>query len=387
MELKYYYFSLAYSCLQIKKFYQYNEIVANDNGISLVMDTLKLPYESVRQLPDKLNNLPKGLWAYPKVLSYSMQEEPFIHVDNDVYIWERFPKEFESADLVAQNIEVPISVYRDGINAIKKYFPVYPQWLNSYSHYSKQEFIGANAGVIGGNDIEFLRRYADCAVKAIDDNSGLWSMEDTPSLGNTNVVYEQLLFYHMAIKEQKHITTLFDGKDNGQYQSLYNFDDVPYDSTYIHCLGECKKKIEICKKLEYRLCADYYEYYNRIVSLLNVPSVEDTIEFRRFFRSYEVLKKIDNKYSILELPVSLSPNQKIKKIGDKYFRLSNGKYCRLSAWSLFLPLFYESTLTGKDLCDKIMSSYMGTHLAEDYVRDNVYRMIYQYLLNDWLEIV
>ena len=34
-------------------------------------------------------DIPRSLWAYPKIITYSLQEQPFLHIDNDVFFWER----------------------------------------------------------------------------------------------------------------------------------------------------------------------------------------------------------------------------------------------------------------------------------------------------------
>ena len=56
----------------------------------MLIDKLGLPYTNVFCDLDKLNGYHTQLWALPKLHTYTQQETSFLHVDSDVFIWEKF---------------------------------------------------------------------------------------------------------------------------------------------------------------------------------------------------------------------------------------------------------------------------------------------------------
>lgn len=97
------YMSWALSCLQLKQFYDEIELVTDSEGADLLINKLHLPYTSCLTILDKLKNENPAIWALGKIAAYEVQQEPFIHVDGDIYIWKPFPKRIEEAGIVAHN--------------------------------------------------------------------------------------------------------------------------------------------------------------------------------------------------------------------------------------------------------------------------------------------
>lgn len=83
----YFYMSWALSCLKFKEIYNEIELVTDINGKHLLYDILELPYTNVVTKLDDLNDYNHNLWALGKLYAYKLQQEPFIHVDSDVFAW------------------------------------------------------------------------------------------------------------------------------------------------------------------------------------------------------------------------------------------------------------------------------------------------------------
>lgn len=86
-EKTFYYMSWALSCLKLKEFYNSVELFTDKKGKEFLIDRLQLPYDKVNIVLDDLNEFNSRLWALGKIYTYSIQHEPFIHVDGDVYIY------------------------------------------------------------------------------------------------------------------------------------------------------------------------------------------------------------------------------------------------------------------------------------------------------------
>lgn len=81
------------------------------NGYKVFVDLLQLPYTDVKIQYDNLR-YPDIHWAYPKMQTYSQQDEPFIHVDGDAHLPNRLSASMESGALIAQNMEIGTQYYK-----------------------------------------------------------------------------------------------------------------------------------------------------------------------------------------------------------------------------------------------------------------------------------
>jgi len=259
---KYNYMSWALSCLQFGKFYNNIELITDSIGKEILIDQLKLPYTKVHVLLDKLNHYHPGLWAIGKLYTYSIQTEPFLHVDGDAYIWERFSTEIENSGLVAQNLEVNFSHYRNSLEGIQNNFSYIPECLSK--HNLNDDINAINAGVFGGNDIEFIQEYTKSAFKFIDKN--ISSLEKI-SIGLFNMVYEQFLFYKL-VKERKKSITYVTKNTTDEFEGLAEFSGVSKITKFIHVVGKYKYFSQTGENIARHLLLDYPEYYFRIEGLL-----------------------------------------------------------------------------------------------------------------------
>ena len=96
--------SMAYSCLTISKVYPELEIYTDDYGLQLLGEELCLPYKVFHADLNAID-LDPALWAYAKMFTYSLQQESFLHVDNDIFIWGVFPDEIIKARVACQNMK------------------------------------------------------------------------------------------------------------------------------------------------------------------------------------------------------------------------------------------------------------------------------------------
>lgn len=118
--------SWALSCLQLRKYYKEVTLYADSTAANMLIDTLALPYTNVVCDLDKLNNYNTQLWALPKLHAYANQESPFLHVDGDVFIWERFDEKLLCGSLIAQNEEAATDYYERILESLESelsYFP------------------------------------------------------------------------------------------------------------------------------------------------------------------------------------------------------------------------------------------------------------------------
>jgi len=265
-ERKYNYFSWALSCLQLSKYYKEIELVTDELGKFILIDKLQLPYTGVSVSLNKLDDYDASLWALGKVYAYSLQDTPFLHVDSDIFIWKKFDDRIDSAALTAQNQENRSLEYTQTFREICQKFAYVPEYLKELEG---QKYIPcSNAGIIGGNDIGFFKTYTSEIFRFIDENRESISA-NVKQLNSAyiNVVYEQIIYRHLAKKKEKRITYLFpDHVDVPGYIGFFHA--VNANGGFVHCLGSYKQNRLVYRIMEIKLKTLYPEYYHRIVDLI-----------------------------------------------------------------------------------------------------------------------
>lgn len=261
---KYYYISLTLSCLKLLEFYDKVELYTDQFGKKLLIDSLKLPYTNYHTALDNLSELySEYLWTVGKLFVYGLQTEPFLHVDNDIFIWSRFDQRIEEADLVAQNPEVNQSYYKPVVDSLMKSFTL-PKWLIKELGL-KEKIVVSNTGVVGGNNFEFFKHYSNEALSLINANTGNLKYV---SIGAFSVFAEQYLFCSLADSLNLNVEYLFNRFiDYKADPVLVRFEEIPYRNTYIHPVGS-KQNYHLNKSVELTLRHEYPDYYFKLIRLL-----------------------------------------------------------------------------------------------------------------------
>lgn len=279
--------SWTLSCLCLKENYDDVVLYTDSIGYSLFYEYLQLPYKDIIIQYDNLN-CHRNLWAYPKLLTYSIQDKPFLHIDGDVYLPNKLPQRIEDGSLVGQNKEIGTSYYKHMMNEIMKSSISIPELL--LEELKKDSISSYNAGIIGGYDIKFIKEYCKDAFEFIKINN-LNNIDSSSVNINLNILFEQILFYCLVSKDKRKVSTLIKEKvkDNGysydRFCNFYSFNK----SDLIHVIGGHKRNERICELLSRTLLHKYPEYYKRIIEL--------------FPTKHKRLQQIENKLSV-EKPIS-----------------------------------------------------------------------------------
>jgi len=264
LSYEYHWLGWILSCNQLRKFYDVVELYTDAFGYEILIEKLRLPYTKVHVVLDEVNEYPKDLWAIAKIKTYELQDEPFLHIDGDVFIWNKFPQELMSSSLIAQNLENTTDYYREMWNEIVPHLNFIPGDI--YNYHKGLISLGCNMGIIGGNDVDFFREYTKKSFEFVDKNKEAWN---DVNLFNFNIFFEQELFYEMASINKKQINYLFDEVwEDNSYLGLANFRDIPHKRFYLHLLGSFKRRFTTCKNLETYVIKEYPEFYLNLKNLI-----------------------------------------------------------------------------------------------------------------------
>jgi hypothetical protein len=246
-------------------------LVTDTEGARLLVDSLGLPFRHVDLRLDALHPAcDDEWWVLGKLTAYAAQTGPFIHLDNDVVLWNALPSAVTAAPVFAQNPETfrleDQSLYRlepflAGIARFGGWLP--PEWL---WYAAERRTCAMCCGIFGGHDLGFIRHYAESAIEVIRHpaNRAVW-----PTLGvRDNILVEQYflaacLAYHGQDASSPHrglkAACLFPS-------SVEAFDPAWATKVgYTHLIGDAKSNHHIAGRLEARVQSDYPDFYERCI--------------------------------------------------------------------------------------------------------------------------
>lgn len=269
LDRKFHFMSWALSCLLLSRYYKDIELVTDSLGKYLLINTLRLPYTRVVEVLDSINHYDSSLWAMGKLIAIQQQQSPFLHVDSDVYIWASFARDLEEAPLVAQNLEQGYPFYATLLNQINMHFPYIPESVraNGLRMHSANAY---NAGILGGNNLDFFRAFTKEAIQFVDNNVGALHKVD---LSMFNCMYEQHLFYCLSRKWELPVhcysQTIQEDRINLEFKGIHNFIHAPESREYMHLFGDIKKNPLICQTLYNKLKHSFPQYLERVEHVVN----------------------------------------------------------------------------------------------------------------------
>ncbi len=374
------------SCNQLVKFHKDVELYTDNFGYEILIEKLQLPYTKVYVVLDELNHYHKDLWAIAKIKTFQLQNEPFLHVDGDVFVWESLTDKFQKSQLITQNLEITTDYYGCMWDEISPNLTFLPTEMNNY--HNKKSNLACNMGIIGGNDIDFFKKYTEKSFEFVDKNNSSWLNINS---FNFNVFFEQVLFHEMAKGERRNIDFLFEevSEDNA-YVGFGDFHKVP-NKKYLHLLGVYKRNGSMCKAMEVYTMKYYPEKYTKFAALFN--DLNESINEIEFLNNQNVESLINEFNFELRNDIEITENYFLKRdlyneglystISDLIDRKINFKIVKLKGFNIekkinddeaFKILFInelnsKSTTIELDSIDEIMLAELSNPITHsDFIK-------------------
>jgi hypothetical protein len=248
-------------------------LITDSPGRELLVHQLGLSFTHVCTELDRLTDADPGWWALGKLVAYNLQDEPFIHLDTDVFLWRPLPESVTSAPVCAQHPEdyhladrhCGPRIVEDAFERAGLSLPA--EWEWSRSHRARR-FREANCGILGGMNTGFIRHYAALAVDLVTNprHSAAWTA--APDKDSLNTTMEQFLLpacldFHRFHPESPH---------RGIYlRYLFPSTSAAFDPAeasrlgFTHLLAEAKQDAHVTSRLEQRLRREDAAFYRRCV--------------------------------------------------------------------------------------------------------------------------
>jgi hypothetical protein len=218
--------STILACNVVKQHYDEVYFYTDERGYEWITPYLEqLPFTSIEVVMDNINWLSDDCWSLSKIYVYSLQKEPFIHIDNDVFIWEKFSEELVKKDFLFQEIEYINDGYFFYLEAIEFFKNILPKEITIYD--------GAfNCGVFGcftNESLELIKKYYEVAYEFVKKTKEIPSTSDGLKRKLSSVFIEQLFIYSLIMDS------------NLKYEILRKYPLMEYKIKYTHQLSMTKR--------------------------------------------------------------------------------------------------------------------------------------------------
>jgi hypothetical protein len=199
---------------------------------------LKLPITSYSAKLNSIRNISRFFWAYGKLIAYTEQRKPFVHIDNDVFLWRPLPKEILNARLCFQSHE-PFDIdgykYYNQLKECWNQAPVRPQSIVD----NEVDDFAYNCGICGGHDLKFFKEWKKCSEEYIfaPANEQLFYGDFAELLVHQNLFHEQYFLSSLIKKNNLRKEVVVLNKD----AMAINHECPKETPRYTHLWGTTKK--------------------------------------------------------------------------------------------------------------------------------------------------
>ena len=222
--------SLILSSNVVKRHYNDIHFYTDKIGYEWITPYLsQLPFTKIEVCLDEMNWLDDHFWSLVKLYVYKLQKEPFIHIDNDVFIWDKFPEKLFESDFFFQEIEF---FHQAGRDFYLKGLELYKDALPKEIKVSDGAF---NCGVfacVNQKALSLMERYYDYGIEFVKKTENIVNLhfEEVSKRWLASVIIEQVLIYSLVIF--------------GDYKYdyiLYNGFDKKHEMKYSHTIAHHKR--------------------------------------------------------------------------------------------------------------------------------------------------
>jgi hypothetical protein len=204
-------------------------LITDQPGKELLIDTFHLPYTDVRvMLGETLSDFPVVSDGIAKVLSWACLEEPFLFVDESVFLWEKLSCEKLGTDVVILNE----ATEREAV--VMPLFDIQGKWhsLPGYffgNEYPRRSF---STGVVGARHGKLFHEYASSIKEILKANADVLD----PCAFNRSVIdplIEEYFFAQYVRKKGMSVQALVRHPLNDHQFSPFNlFNSIAADARF-----------------------------------------------------------------------------------------------------------------------------------------------------------
>ena len=203
-------------------------------SVTVYTDELSLPI--LTKLAPKINfeiklnhafdKIPTSYWAWSKIITYSLQTQPFLHFDLDFLFARPLKSSFFDCNVLIQWWEKPGNLGFYNLSEVYNLYKI-PQQLATDQ---LDQIYSPNLGCFYINDLDFNRIYVETVFELVDSNQDLLVSNPVTMCSLEQQVLGILLYKNTDIRVQTLLPK----------QSL-----IPITNDFIHFVGEIKDRTSL----------------------------------------------------------------------------------------------------------------------------------------------
>jgi hypothetical protein len=234
-------FKLAIHCA--KQSFDCVELYTDEAGYNLLIKDNQLEFDKVHIILDDLNDIPTDLWMAGKLYAYSLQTEPFIHLDYDLFLLKPISKTFLEMPILVQ-CEESLSVahaYKWGIDWIRSNNINLPVEFDFSKNIPYKDQKAYNLGLVGGQAYWAVAEFGRKTLNLIRDNLDTIKSMTSSMQNGINITYEQYFFSQFMGYHRIPVISYM--PDSLSWVDFNN-------DTFVHIASTLKGKQSLCMKME-----------------------------------------------------------------------------------------------------------------------------------------
>jgi hypothetical protein len=202
---------------------------------------------------------PHPLWVASKLLTFSVQKEPFIHLDLDAYLWEPLPERLANAAVIMQSSENGWQSYPAPAKHLMENAGWLPEFITAHWEQNKGVVYAANAGAYGGQDVDTIRTVSKAALETIDH------VKNKPMFEAMLQNYDahDKVFWSFPILLEQYYMGVYCHLNNIDLRYVLSEKEPPY---FTHLMAESKRNVQNTVNLKNRVRVSYPDQFATIAS-------------------------------------------------------------------------------------------------------------------------
>ena len=260
---------LSFECA--RRHYPSTALVTDDDGARLLVDGLGLEFDSVSLGLNQLDRRDSTWWTAGKLVAISEQDQPFVHLDPDVFLWAPLPAALTGSPVFTQNPEPYAAggtyyrpeVMEAALESVEgAWLPEEWRWYRTPGAVPR----GECCGVVGGTNTSFLRHYARQGLRLISEPANRAPLAALPDRHDLTITLEQyLLAACIEFHRGRACSPYRDVAIDHLFSSWAEAGDAQRaaDVGFTHLIAYTKRDPAVVRRLERRVAAQYPARYER----------------------------------------------------------------------------------------------------------------------------
>jgi hypothetical protein len=258
-------YSMALSTLLARRHFKTVQVISSSWGEKVLREAgIPATEYSTALNVMKDQRVSKWFWAYGKLIAYAQQTEPFVHIDNDAFLWQPLPERVLNAELCFQSKEFFDMPYYKWYGILKPSWEAAKTRPQTIVDNEVDDFV-YNCGICGGSYLGFFKERIKCSSEYIfaPENHDVFFEDFKDILMHQNLFHEQYFAASLVKAHGLRDKVQLIAEDISDPQWMKS------NKMYTHIWGGTKVDQTVMRRVRSRLLKESSEVYDQVTAFVN----------------------------------------------------------------------------------------------------------------------